>query len=98
MTFESSYHVRVKTLYKALCVRHCQGSKNKKKKEREREKQTKIQQKGISYKKYGKPRQWDTIKIRYTYVFIYLAIYCQVNRYSTISFTEKTLDSNTPNS
>lgn len=28
MTFESSYHVRVKTLYKALCVRHCQGSKN----------------------------------------------------------------------
>ena len=37
MTFESSYHVRVKTLYKALCVRHCQGSKNKKKKERERE-------------------------------------------------------------
>lgn len=36
MTFESSYHVRVKTLYKALGVRHCQGSKNEK-----QEKQTK---------------------------------------------------------
>lgn len=36
MTFESSYHVRVKTLYKALCVRHCQGSKNEKKQKKQK--------------------------------------------------------------